>query len=65
MTVTVTEEKPNNFPAVEIVDAKDSGRGGAITLGTRIEGHLVRVTVHLSYEQAAALSGQLNSLKKR
>ena len=40
MTVKITPEDPNIFPAVEDVDARDNGRAAAIFLGTRVEGQL-------------------------
>lgn len=60
MTVKVTDEKPNNFPSVEIVDARSSNRGAEIILGTRVEGQLVRVTVTLSQTQVSTLIRKLS-----
>ena len=56
MTVKITAEKPNVFPIVEDVDARDNGRAAAIFLGTRVEGQFVTVTINLTYEQAGDLA---------
>ena len=64
MTVKITAEPPNVFPAVDGVDAQDTGRAAAITLGTRIDGELVTVTINLSYEQAEALAALLEPFRK-
>ena len=64
MTVKITPEDPNIFPAVEDVDARDNGRAVAIFLGTRIEGQFTTVTINLTYEQASDLAGLLKPFGK-
>jgi hypothetical protein len=64
MTVKITPEDPNIFPAVEDVDARDNGRAAAIFLGTRVEGQFTTVTVNLTYEQASDLAALLKPFGK-
>jgi hypothetical protein len=61
MTVRITSEEPNVFPAVEDVDARDNGKAAAIFLGTRVEGQFVTVTIDLTYEQAGDLATLLKA----
>jgi hypothetical protein len=55
MTVKIDNAEPNVFPAIEAVDARDSGRDAEVIFATRIEGQLTPVTVKLSYGQAGDL----------
>jgi hypothetical protein len=63
MTVKITAEEPNIFPAVEDVDARDNGRDAAVFLGMKIDGQFVTVTINLSYEQASALAALLEPFR--
>jgi len=56
VTVKITHEEPNIFPAVEDVDARDNGRAAAIFLGTRVEGQFTTVIINLTYKQASDLA---------
>lgn len=64
MTVKITPEDPNIFPAVEDVDARDNGRAVAIFLGTRVEDQFKTVTINLTYEQASDLAALLKPFGK-
>jgi hypothetical protein len=64
MTVTITPEDPNIFPAVEDVDVRDNGRTAAIFLGTRIEGQFTTVAINLTYEQASDLAALLKPFER-
>jgi hypothetical protein len=55
MTVKIDNTEPNVFPAIEAVDARDSGRDAELIFATIIEGQLTPVTVKLSYRQAGDL----------
>ena len=55
MTVKIDNAEPNVLPAIEEVDARDSGRDAEVIFATRIEGQLAPVTVKLSYRQAGDL----------
>jgi hypothetical protein len=55
MTVKIDNTEPNVFPAIEEVDARDSGRDAEVIFATRLEGQLTPVTVKLSYRQAGDL----------
>jgi hypothetical protein len=59
MTVKIDSAEPNVFPVVEKLDVHDAGRGVTLTLATKIDGHLVPVSVHLDYRQASDLATQL------
>jgi hypothetical protein len=59
MTVKIDGTEPNVFPAIDGVDARDTGRNAEVILGTKIEGKLTPVTIKLSYEQAGALAALL------
>jgi hypothetical protein len=52
MTVTVTEIKPNMFPAVDLVDAGENGKEIEVALVIRIEGQPRRVGVKLDRQKA-------------
>ena len=51
MTVKIDSAEPNVFPVVEKLDVHDAGRGVTLTLATKIDGHLVPVSVHLDYRK--------------
>ena len=63
MTVKIDNTEPNVFPAIEAVDARDSGRDAEVIFATIIEGQLTPLTVKLSYRQAGDLWAQLEPFR--
>ena len=64
MTVKIDNTEPNVFPAIEKVDARDSGRDAEVIFATIIEGQLTPVTVKLSYRQAGDLWALLEPFRR-
>ena len=60
MTVKIDNAEPNVFPAIEAVDARDSGRDAEVILATRIEGQLTPVTVKLSTDRPETCGSSWN-----
>jgi hypothetical protein len=63
MTVKIDGTKPNIFPTIEYLDARDAGRNVEVYFGVKIEGKLTPVTMKLSYEQANALAALLEPFR--
>ena len=63
MTVKIDNTEPNVFPAIENIDARDSGQNAEVILATKSEGELIFVTVKLSYQQAGDLWTQLEPFR--
>ena len=65
MTVKIDSAEPNVFPVVEKLDVHDAGRGVTLTLATKIDGHLVPVSVHLDFRLGYSTGALPGGLKPR
>jgi hypothetical protein len=61
--IKIDNTEPNVFPAIEKIDARDSGHNAEVILATKSEGELIFVTVKLSYQQAGDLWTQLEPFR--
>jgi len=64
MTIRITGQEPNIFPAVEEIDVRDAGREVEAIFAIRVEGPLTPVTIKLSYAQANDLAILLEPFRK-